>query len=368
MTTFGQPLWFLEGFAQNDDRLWRVPLRSFPFRIGRKPGLELTLPSASVSTEHARIDQMGTRLRLADLGSTNGTFVNRHKIDREVSLEVGDILHFATIEFRVGVEKNPEGALGNNTTQIFKDDLPERIPLGARQFYELLEGKRVLPLFQPIVHLPSQRRIGYEVLGRGAMPGLPESPKDLFRLASSMGLETELSQVFRQAGVDAAAAAPRRNLQFFVNIHPSETNTTQLMRSMRDLRLSAPDLPMVLEIHEAAATNVPDLLELRRQLKELDIALAYDDFGAGQARLAELVEAPPDVIKFDMQLIHGVDRAPATKQKVLSTLVQMVVNLGISPLAEGTETAGEAEACRQLGFELAQGFYFGVPSPALELR
>jgi EAL domain-containing protein (putative c-di-GMP-specific phosphodiesterase class I) len=365
MTTFGQPLWFLEGFAQADDRLWRVPLRSFPFRVGRHPGLELTLPSNSVSGRHAQLRVEAGRLQLQDLGSTNGTFVNRRRIEGETTLEIGDVVHFAAMEFRVGLENNPGGALGNNTTQILQDDLPERIPQGARQFYDLLEQHRVTPYFQPIVHLPTNRRVGYEILGRGTLPTLPKGPAELFRLAVSMGLESELSQVFRQAGIESAAASARADLKFFVNIHPSEIHTRSLVRSMQELRAAAPQLPMVLEVHEGAVTNVLELRQLRTALLELDIQLAYDDFGAGQARLAELVEVPPDYIKFDMQLIHGVDAAPPTRQKVLSTLVQMVRNLGIAPLAEGTETAGEVEACRQLGFELAQGFFFGAPGPSI---
>jgi EAL domain-containing protein (putative c-di-GMP-specific phosphodiesterase class I) len=40
----------------------------------------------------------------------------------------------------------------------------------------------------------------------------------------------------------------------------------------------------------------------------------------------------------------------------------MCKQLGIVTLAEGIETPGEAEACRQIGFELMQGFYFGRPA------
>jgi EAL domain-containing protein (putative c-di-GMP-specific phosphodiesterase class I) len=41
----------------------------------------------------------------------------------------------------------------------------------------------------------------------------------------------------------------------------------------------------------------------------------------------------------------------------------MVRDLDISTVAEGTETKAEAEACRAIGFDLAQGYYFGRPAP-----
>jgi EAL domain-containing protein (putative c-di-GMP-specific phosphodiesterase class I) len=42
----------------------------------------------------------------------------------------------------------------------------------------------------------------------------------------------------------------------------------------------------------------------------------------------------------------------------------MARNLGVAPLAVGVEIAEEAAACREIGFELAQGFFFGRPSSA----
>ena len=47
---------------------------------------------------------------------------------------------------------------------------------------------------------------------------------------------------------------------------------------------------------------------------------------------------------------------------MLETLVKMVLDLGIVALAEGVETASEGAACRQIGFQLAQGFHYGKPA------
>jgi EAL domain-containing protein (putative c-di-GMP-specific phosphodiesterase class I) len=48
---------------------------------------------------------------------------------------------------------------------------------------------------------------------------------------------------------------------------------------------------------------------------------------------------------------------------MLDTLVRMVSDIGAKPLAEGIETAAEAQACQDIGFVLAQGFFFGRPAP-----
>jgi EAL domain-containing protein (putative c-di-GMP-specific phosphodiesterase class I) len=106
-----------------------------------------------------------------------------------------------------------------------------------------------------------------------------------------------------------------------------------------------------------------DLRDLRTRLNDLNIGLAYDDFGAGQARLRELVEVPPDVIKFDMCLIRSLPTASTETRRLLSTLVAAVRQLNVAVLAEGVETELEARRCLELGFELGQGFFFGRPQP-----
>ena len=95
----------------------------------------------------------------------------------------------------------------------------------------------------------------------------------------------------------------------------------------------------------------------------MNIQIAYDDFGAGQNRLAELCNAAPDVLKFDMGLIRDIDKAPPERIKVLGSLVRIVLDLGVKPLAEGIENEAEAKVCKELGFTMAQGYYFGRPAP-----
>ena len=104
------------------------------------------------------------------------------------------------------------------------------------------------------------------------------------------------------------------------------------------------------------------MAELRKRLNDLNIDLAYDDFGAGQARMLDLVEVPPDVLKFDISLVRDINNASPKRHKMVQTMVAMVRDFEIVPLAEGVETSSEAETCLDLGFETAQGFYFGHPA------
>jgi EAL domain-containing protein (putative c-di-GMP-specific phosphodiesterase class I) len=78
--------------------------------------------------------------------------------------------------------------------------------------------------------------------------------------------------------------------------------------------------------------------------------------------LIELVEVPPHYLKFDMKLVQNIQTASVDRQRMLANLVQMVRELGITPLAEGIETSGDDAVCRQIGFTCAQGFFYGYPA------
>jgi EAL domain-containing protein (putative c-di-GMP-specific phosphodiesterase class I) len=64
------------------------------------------------------------------------------------------------------------------------------------------------------------------------------------------------------------------------------------------------------------------------------------------------------------RLIHLASRT----QKVVSTLVRMVNELGVVSLAEGVETIEDHHILVDMGFELGQGFYYGRPAPISKYR
>jgi EAL domain-containing protein (putative c-di-GMP-specific phosphodiesterase class I) len=236
------------------------------------------------------------------------------------------------------------------------------LALACMRFDRLLSEPAVVPHFQPIVRFGDCRRVGYEVLARSPLPGL-ESPAQMFRVAAELGMEEELSCLMRREGLRTGQAIGSAD-KFYLNTHPSELGSPRLLDSLAQLRSEFPALAVVLEVHEAAATSLGVLASLRQHCDELRIQLAYDDFGAGQSRLLELAEVPPHVIKFDMHMIRGIAGFPPERRRMVGSLVQIARSLGVAPLAEGVETAAEAAACQEVGFDLAQGYYFGRPSPA----
>ena len=356
--------WFLEGCFDSGDKTRVVGLGRLPGVVGRRPEQDVALPFMSVSVEHAELFVRDGRLWVRDLGSTNGTFVNRARIEGPTQVRHGDVLHFGREEFRLLHRITDFGGGETIPLDLDQENLPHVMATGLREMDELLRDEAVVPFFQPLVELSDDQRIGFEVLGRGAHPTLPVSPYELFRVAAAANKEVELSALFRDRGVQVGAGLEGQP-QLYVNTHPAELRDQEgLVASLARLRESAPDVQVVLEIHEAAVLGPAPMRRLRERLVELGMGLAYDDFGAGHSRLAELLEVPPDVLKFDIAIVRDIHLAADSKRQMVGTLVRVLKEQGIKCLAEGVERKEEATACRELGFDLAQGWHFGKPAPA----
>jgi EAL domain-containing protein (putative c-di-GMP-specific phosphodiesterase class I) len=346
--------WYLIEKGEHAGTEHSVNINANPFRIGRLSDLSLSLPVASISKLHAEIILENGSLIVRDLGSTNGTFINGNRICEPSALGPDDLLQLATLVFRVAHRRSTECS---RTLETGAADCA----LALGRFDNLLNHRSVVPHYQPIVDLSTSEPVGFEMLARSQEVGL-EMPRLMFWAAEMLDQECTLSEMLRVEGVRAARALPD-GMNLFMNTHPHEIGTQRFANSIVQLRRDFPGRLLTIEIHEAAVTDRKALIEFRSLLDDLEIRLAFDDFGAGQARLIELTETSPDYVKFDIELIRGIDRAGPRRQQTLATLVRMVRDLGIATLAEGTETREEAETCLAIGFDLAQGFHFGRPAP-----
>jgi hypothetical protein len=87
----------------------RIGLSSRPVTIGRGSECEVALADAHASRRHARLEVRGGVFVLTDLGSTNGTRVNGHRV-REVVLGVGDRIELGQTILRVVTPEPPAAA------------------------------------------------------------------------------------------------------------------------------------------------------------------------------------------------------------------------------------------------------------------
>ncbi len=363
--------WFLESVSADGARITQT-ISKLPFRVGRDAGNDLAVDARGLSRQHALIEagegadaSAGDRLRVTDLGSTNGTFVNRERISAPRLVAENDVMHFGTAEFRLGrlgLEQPAAPPEDTERTMIVPKGrtLSENFILKERPFMELLRGHGLSGAAQPIVDARTGRIFAYELLGRCTHPELPASPIHLFQLAAMLDREAALSAAFRNHGVQAITPKLHGAL-LFVNAHPKETFADDFFAALKHLRAQPGAPQLVVEVHETAVVEIERMRDLAARLAEIGVPFAYDDFGAGQARLNELGDVPAHFVKFDMGLVRGIHEATERKQRVVRDLVRLVLDLGSVPLAEGVELEAEAAVCRDMGFQLVQGYLTGKP-------
>lgn len=348
--------WALNGHGVFADSFGCMSVRSFPCQVGRRSGADIQISHLSVSGVHAELIAEGEKLLVKDLGSRNGTFVNGRRITAAEPIGEGDLLQFGEVAFRLQKDITHSQSITPSAESLCD------LALALAQFDKLLSDKAFVAHYQPIVTAQTHSVVAYEALARSRMFGLT-SPAMMFKAAAYFSMEAELSRLLRTAAVDLRAVASPPHL--FLNTHPAEMqDLTELVKSLRRLRKQFPTPPITLEVHESSAAEMTSMKMLRLALCDLNIELAYDDFGAGQSRFEELIEARPHVLKFDMKLIRNIHEAPILRQQMLGSLVKMARELGIKTLAEGVEKREEVELCQQVGFELFQGYFFGKPGPA----
>ncbi len=358
MITFNQAneVWKLSEFGSGVEQRRSIKLLLPQCVVGRDSSADVCIPVSSVSKRHARFFLEHDGLKLEDLGSTNGTYVNGSPIQM-ATLKEGDLVQFANAIYRMDRSLEPvaEGTMEEGLIPWAQTLL---------MFERLLSERAVVPHFQPIITMDRKSMPGFEILARSNLPEL-KNPAAMFSVANRLGQNAALSELMRRESSLLVRSTNRLSHDVFMNTHPDEFGTERLANSLQSLRDEFPELKFTIEVHEGAVTEISQMREFRSLLNDLDMRLSYDDFGAGQGRLLELVEVPPDVLKFDMQLIRDIDSASTNRQQLLRSLVQVAKNSGSTPLAEGVETEAEHAVCVELGFELGQGYLYGRPQPLI---
>lgn len=354
---------WLEHKDAADELPVRIALERTPFRIGRGSECDFVVHSTKVSKEHAEISRRRSTWLVRDLGSRNGTFVNGERIAEEPHrLRHGDLLHVANKSFAFlsrgsGEQRHDSTVMGTSAGSQLA---------AVRDLVRTIAERRVYAVFQPIVALDGGALRAYECLGRCDLVEGRKSIVEVFEAAEEQGKAGELSRLLREVQI---ADSPRleESARLFFNVHPAELAEPGLVEGLAAMgsRLEG-GRRAVIEIHENSITDLAAMGRLREELRAHGFELAYDDFGAGQSRLMELVEVPPDFIKLDLSIVRGIDRS-AARQDLVAALARVMRDLGIRVLAEGIETEGERDTCAQIGCELGQGFLFGRPARVEDL-
>lgn len=326
--------------------------------------------SARFSGGDPRIAVMTTR---ALDGETVGALVAQKEPGHEWSRSEHALLEFAADFYR-----RPLTAVARRPLPSPRLDLDRR--RSRAEAAELESGMRAAAdrgelflLYQPEVDLATGRIVAVEALTRWLHPVRGELGPDSF---IALAEQSDLIQVlgawvieesFRdfagwQAALDGLAIVLRINVSPTQLLHPGFSDA---VAGALDRQGITGDRVCVELTETVAIIDADAVLRALAELKALNITAAIDDLASGYSTLSRLRTLPVDFVKLDRSLVAGVadDRRA---QAVVSGVVGIAAELGAEVIAEGVETAQDADMLVRLGCRRAQGHYFGRPMSAAD--
>ena len=226
--------------------------------------------------------------------------------------------------------------------------------------------------YQPLIDLFTGGMVGVEALIRWPEPGgglIP--PGEFIPLAEEMGLieaigDWVVEELCRQ---DIAWRHDGLTLDISFNLSPRQLWQPNVVDKIVS-RIEAATMDparLTVEITESTAMTDPDRTQsILEDMHGRGLQLAIDDFGTGYSSLARLKHMPVDVLKIDRSFIRDVD-SDRDAASMVSAMIALAQNLGMTALAEGIETEAEWRFLADRGCALGQGYFFSRPVPADEI-
>ena len=233
------------------------------------------------------------------------------------------------------------------------------------------ENREFIPFFQPLIDAASGQIASAEVLVRWPhkTKGLL-SPVSFLDTAANMGIIKRIDEiVFGHlgeilAGFDQAEVGLPR---VAINVSAGRLADPSLIHDIKSSGIH-PERLTVEILESVYLERIGDVVRWTLdELIDLGVTIAVDDFGTGHASVQGLLKISPSVLKIDRQFIQPIVE-DETSRALVTSIIGIGKSLGMSIVAEGVETEEHAYHVREMGCDFLQGFYFGRPMSASDLR
>jgi predicted signal transduction protein with EAL and GGDEF domain len=267
---------------------------------------------------------------------------------------------------------------GRHGSMWYERDLDEQTSAAVRMGAELRHAIDVGEfhiVYQPIVRLPDASIVAVEALLRWRRPdGAPVSPAVFIPVAERTGLIVDLGtwvlrEACRQLQIWREELGDRAPGKVSVNVSARQLHEPGLATTVATVlaETGLPPSALAIEVTETAVFRGGQALVELAAVQRLGVQIALDDFGTGHSSLSLLHSCPVDILKVDKSFVDGIG-SPDHRPVIATALISVSTELDLTAVAEGVETADQADLLYRLGYRHAQGYLFAHPMPPAELR
>ncbi len=218
--------------------------------------------------------------------------------------------------------------------------------------------------YQPILGFDG-KVLSVEALMRCTVNGKNIPPGRFFPVAEKSGLIVRLGEWSLQQGTRQAKLLSQRGLKTTVSINVSrgqlsDASFAQALQAAIILADVNPGL-IELEFSESIFMDVSETIQSNlRQVREMGVNLAIDNFGSGFSCMANLKDIPASKLKLGRSLTLSLP-GDRRSYSVVKAMVNLSKDLGLTVIAEGVETKEQMEDLKNLSVDGIQGYYYARP-------
>ena len=245
----------------------------------------------------------------------------------------------------------------------------------VKNMKEALESGQFIIYLQPKYDMRDCSIIGAEALARWMHPkdGLI-SPGDFIPLFERNGFILQLDEYIWELACKTLREWLDKGYQpvpLSVNVSRLHLYDTDFCDKLLAL-INKYDLPpelLELEITESAYTENPQTLYgIMDRLQEAGFLFSMDDFGSGYSSLNILKDIPVNLVKIDLNFLQQARRGIDVGRDILKGTIQLIHNIDLPVIAEGVESAEQAQFLLNAGCVHAQGYYYAKPMPIADFE
>jgi diguanylate cyclase (GGDEF)-like protein len=258
---------------------------------------------------------------------------------------------------------------GRSRTEVYDPAVDhDGAPVGlAAELAGALDRGEIVVHLQPVVDLVDRRVVGDEALLRWQHPDRGLLPPAVFGSAvPEAGMTAALARHVLGRAVDHLARTSGTGRWIAVDVAVELLGDGELVRALLDELAARGAQPgrLVVELGGTALDDVAHRVRVDlAALRAAGVRVVLDRFGAGLPPLASLRDLPVDGIKLDPSYTSGVVDDPAAA-RVARGVAALARELGLMTVADGVDTAEQADVLRGAGWRYAQGWASGGPQPA----
>ncbi len=259
---------------------------------------------------------------------------------------------------------------GRNLYQLYAPEMNSRaleLLMLENRLRSAVDREQLFVYYQPKVGVATGTITGSEALLRWrGEDGELVSPVDFITVAENTGQIEALGEWALRAACREARSwmgSGRSHLSLAVNLSAQQFRRRELCELVSDILEESGFDPEQLELELTESAIMQDAayaIESLKRLRDMGIRVALDDFGTGHSSLAYLRRLPITTLKIDRSFVS--DCTSDTKDAaIVAAIIHMAHSLDLRVVAEGVETAAQAELLRDEGCDEMQGFFFSRP-------